>query len=136
MTASSSPSPIRWCGLPPPATSRRAPSCSSMNGNSVCRSAPSSRTDSSFTFRAMRCGALCLLGAIPALFITPAPDGTTRWYVLSDADGNALGEVMRAHIGERLSLTGHVVEAADLHEFRIDRQSAERVLAEASIVRP
>jgi hypothetical protein len=82
------------------------------------------------------CGSLCLLGAIPALFITAGPDATPRWYVLADTDGNALSEEMRAHVGERLSLTGHVVEAADLHEFRIDRQSAERVLAEVSIVRP
>jgi hypothetical protein len=78
------------------------------------------------------CGSLCLLGGIPALFITAAPDGAVRWYLLADADGNALDEAIRLHVGERLTLAGRVLEAADLHEFRVDRQSGERLLALAA----
>jgi hypothetical protein len=78
------------------------------------------------------CGSLCLLGNIPALFITRAPDGAIRWYVLADADGNPLDEAIRLHIGEPQTLTGHVLDAADLHEFRIDRKSADRLLTFAA----
>jgi len=78
------------------------------------------------------CGSLCLLGNIPALFITAAPDGPPRWYVLADADGNPLGEAIRLHIGEPQTLTGRVFEAADLREFRIDRKSADRLLTFAA----
>jgi hypothetical protein len=74
------------------------------------------------------CGSLCLLGNIPALFISPAAGGAIRWYVLADADGNPLDEAVRLHIGEPQNLTGHVFEADDLHEFRIDRASADRLL--------
>jgi hypothetical protein len=78
------------------------------------------------------CGSLCLLGNIPALFIIAAPDGTIRWYVLADADGNPLDEAIRLHIGERLTLTGREFAAPDLHEFRVDRQSGERLLTFAA----
>jgi hypothetical protein len=78
------------------------------------------------------CGSLCLLGAIPALFITAGPGSAPHWYVLADADGAPLGEEMRAHVGERLSLTGRIVDAPDLHEFRLDHRSVERVLAAVS----
>ena len=78
------------------------------------------------------CGSLCLLGGIPALFITTAKDGAFHWYVLADADGNALDEVIRLHVGERLTRTGHVFDAADLHEFRLDRPSGERLLTVAA----
>ena len=65
------------------------------------------------------CGSLCLLGGIPALFIATGADGVTRWYVLADNEGHSLGEGIRARIGERLTLTGHVMAAPDLHEFRV-----------------
>jgi len=65
------------------------------------------------------CGSLCLLGGIPALFIATGADGVTRWYVLADNEGRSLGEGIRARIGERLTLTGHVMAAPDLHEFRV-----------------
>lgn len=82
------------------------------------------------------CGSLCLLGAIPALFITSGNVGATRWFVLADVDGNPLGEEMRAHVGERLSLSGNVIDAPDLHEFRLDRRSTEQVVAAVEFVRP
>ncbi len=78
------------------------------------------------------CGSLCLLGGIPALFITSAPDEGLRWYLLADADGNALGEEIRARVGERLTLKGRVLEAADLPEFRIDPDSAAMLLTQAA----
>jgi hypothetical protein len=81
------------------------------------------------------CGSLCLLGNIPALFITPAadaPSSAVRWYVLADAEGNSLAEAIRLHVGEQLTLTGRVFDAPDLHEFRVDRQSDERLLSFAA----
>jgi hypothetical protein len=65
------------------------------------------------------CGSLCLLGGIPALFIASGADGVTRWYVIADEEGRSLGEDIRARIGERLTLTGQVLAASDLHEFRV-----------------
>jgi hypothetical protein len=74
------------------------------------------------------CGSLCLLGNIPALFISPAASGAVHWYVLADSDGNPLDEAIRSHVGEPQTLQGRVFDSADLHEFRIDRQSTERLL--------
>src|SRR5262249_34521524 len=78
------------------------------------------------------CGSLCLLGNIPALFIVSAPGAAMRWFVLADADGEPLDEVIRLHIGERLTLTGRVYDAPDLHEFRLDWKSVEQLLTIAS----
>ncbi len=66
------------------------------------------------------CGSLCLLGNIPALFVVEAQDGTTRWYILADDTGKALGEGLRARIGERLTLGGQVLDAPDLHVFQVN----------------
>ena len=77
------------------------------------------------------CGSLCLLGNVPALFI-PRGASPSPWYVLADADGNALDEAIRAHVGEPQTLRGHVYDAGDLHEFRIDRETADRLLSFAA----
>jgi hypothetical protein len=65
------------------------------------------------------CGSLCLLGGVPALFITTADDGIARWYIIADEGGGSLGEGLRARIGERLTLHGTVYDAPDLREFRV-----------------
>lgn len=65
------------------------------------------------------CGALCLLGGIPALFISRTAAGAMHWYVLADPKGDTLGEGIRDRVGEPLTLTGSVSDAADLHEFRV-----------------
>jgi hypothetical protein len=78
------------------------------------------------------CGSLCLLGNVPALFITHGASHANSWYVLADADGNPLDEAIRAHVGEPQTLRGRVYDAADLHEFRIDRETADRLLSFAA----
>jgi hypothetical protein len=78
------------------------------------------------------CGSLCLLGNIPALFIGRGAPGAAPWYVLADADGNPLDEAIRAHVGELQTLKGHVLDAADLHEFRLEQESVDRLLAFAT----
>ena len=74
--------------------------------------------------------AYVLAGVTAALVY--APDGAVRWYVLADADGEPLDEVIRLHIGEPLTLTGRVPDAPDLHEFRLDQKSVERLLPTAA----
>jgi hypothetical protein len=82
------------------------------------------------------CGSLCLLGNVPALFIPHGTASASAWYVLADADGNPLDEAIRAHVGEPQTLRGRVYDAADLHEFRIDRQTADRLLTFAAASAP
>jgi hypothetical protein len=66
------------------------------------------------------CGSLCLLGEVPALFVPSDPRDGPRWYVIADRAGASLGEGLRARLGERLILTGEILEAPDLHELRVD----------------
>lgn len=66
------------------------------------------------------CGSLCLLGDIPALFVAFDGGAGRRWYVIADRAGGSLGEGLRYRIGERLTLTGEVLDAPDLHELRVD----------------
>lgn len=75
------------------------------------------------------CGSLCLLGNVPALFIPFGAKQARSWYVLADPDGNPLDEAIRAHVGEPQTLRGRVHDAADLHEFRVDRETADRLVS-------
>jgi len=82
------------------------------------------------------CGSLCLLGGIPALFITRGNDKAASWFVLADAAGNPLDEAIRAHVGELQTLRGHVFDATDLHELRLDQASTDRLLQFAAATMP
>jgi len=66
------------------------------------------------------CGALCLLGNIPALFVVTQPDGSLQWFLLADKDGGPIGDAARALVGERVRLTGTLHRSDGLDIFQID----------------
>jgi hypothetical protein len=72
------------------------------------------------------CGSLCLLGAIPPLFVVHRPDGGIDWYVLGAPDGGPLPEEVRARVGEHITLTGHVRAADDLRVFEVAPEAVLR----------
>jgi len=71
------------------------------------------------------CATLCLDGALPALFVATAPVAGSAFLLLGAADGTRMPPALRARIGERVTLEGH-----------LERRGAMLVfLAEAETVR-
>jgi len=65
------------------------------------------------------CGSFCLFGGVPALFVTEATDGRTRWYVLAGADGGPVDEKARALVGQPVRLTGTIRRGDGLATFTV-----------------
>jgi len=63
------------------------------------------------------CGSFCLLGGIPALFVTRSGDGNLVWYLMAAPDGGPVGEGARALVGRPVRLTGTVSRSAGLALF-------------------
>lgn len=65
------------------------------------------------------CGSFCLYGGIPALFVTRAEDGSTRWYLMAAPDGGPVGDQARALVGHPVRLTGTIHRGDGLAIFAV-----------------
>ena len=68
------------------------------------------------------CGSFCLLGGIPALFVTKAADGGDRWYLMAAPDGGPVGDEARALVGQPVRLTGTIRRGDGLAIFAVSSE--------------
>ena len=72
------------------------------------------------------CAGLCLLGGIPALFVTRDAVGHGSTYrLLADESGAAMPEAASAHAGQFLTLTGTVTRLAGIDVFAVPRAALD-----------
>ena len=71
------------------------------------------------------CANLCLIGGVPAVFVSSGPVDGSTFFMLADAEGTALGERLYDLTAVLLSAEGEVEKRGDLHLFKIDLDSVE-----------
>ena len=71
------------------------------------------------------CAGLCLLGGIPALFVTRDAAGKVTYRVLADADGGAMADAAAANAGMFLTLTGKLRRLDGIDIFSVPRAALE-----------
>lgn len=67
------------------------------------------------------CAGLCLLGGIPALFVTRNAAGKATFRLLADADGGAMVDAASSHAGMFLTLTGKLRRLDGIEIFSVPR---------------
>jgi hypothetical protein len=72
------------------------------------------------------CGALCMLGGIPPLFVMRGAGPDPAWYIVADPQGGPLGKESASFIGDSLELSGRIVEAPGYRLFEIETLEALR----------
>jgi len=72
------------------------------------------------------CGALCLLGGIPPLFVVRGAGPDPAWYIVADPQGGPFGKDSASSIGDSLELSGRIVEAPGYRLFEIETLEALR----------
>jgi hypothetical protein len=70
------------------------------------------------------CAALCLLGDIPALFVT-REGGRLQYRLLADAAGAGMPALASTHAGQPLTLTGEVTRLPGIEIFAVPRASLD-----------
>jgi len=70
------------------------------------------------------CAGLCLMGDIPALFVTQEA-GHLVYRLLEDENGNAMADRASAHAGQPLTLTGEVMRYDGIELFSVPRASLD-----------
>ena len=71
------------------------------------------------------CANLCLIGGVPAVFVSSGPVDGSMFFMLADANGDALGDRLYDMTAVLLSAEGEVEKRGDLHLFKIDMDSVE-----------
>ncbi|MEP1209720.1 MAG: hypothetical protein ABJM29_00735 [Rhizobiaceae bacterium] len=71
------------------------------------------------------CANLCLIGGVPAIFVSSGPVDGSIFFMLADADGKALGDRLYDMTAVLLSAEGEIEKRGDLHLFKIDLDSVE-----------
>ncbi len=66
------------------------------------------------------CANVCLLNGIPPVLVTTAPVVGSEFLLLGNAQGKALPDALRDHVGILQRMDGEVVRVADLLVFRTD----------------
>jgi hypothetical protein len=69
------------------------------------------------------CAGLCLLGDIPALFVTRERSGALTYRLLADETGAAMADLASSYAGERLTLSGTVTRLDGIELFSVPRAS-------------
>jgi hypothetical protein len=72
------------------------------------------------------CGALCMLGGIPPLFVVRGAGPDPAWYIVADPQGGPLSKDSASFIGDSLELSGRIVEAPGYRLFEIETLEALR----------
>ena len=68
----------------------------------------------------LACANLCLIGGIPPLFITLSPNGRMSYFLLTDPQGNTLGDDLYAFVSRPVELEGVVKRRGNLLLFQVD----------------
>ena len=71
------------------------------------------------------CANLCLVGGVPAVFVSSGPVDGSTFFMLSDKEGNALGDELYDLTAVLLSAEGEVEKRGNLHLFKIDLDTVE-----------
>ncbi|NRB30608.1 MAG: hypothetical protein HRU27_08430, partial [Rhizobiaceae bacterium] len=71
------------------------------------------------------CANLCLIGGVPAVFVSSGPVDGTTFFMVADAAGNALGDELYDLTAVLLSAEGEIEKRGNLHLFKIDLDSVE-----------
>ena len=71
------------------------------------------------------CAGLCLLGNIPALFVTRDAAGHLTYRLLADETGAAMSEAASDHAGQFLTLTGRITHLDGIDLFAVPRASLD-----------
>jgi hypothetical protein len=72
------------------------------------------------------CAALCIRGGIPPMLVTRDEQRQETFYLLTDAAGRPLGEVIVPFIGDQVELTGELERIDDLLLLKIDSAPIRR----------
>jgi hypothetical protein len=71
------------------------------------------------------CAGLCLLGDIPALFVTRDAKGNLTYRLLADEKGQAMVEQASSHAGQFLTLSGTITRLDGIELFSVPRASLD-----------
>ncbi len=71
------------------------------------------------------CANLCLVGGVPAVFVASGKVDGASFFMLADADGNAISEQLYGLTAVLLSAEGAIEKRGDLHVFKIDLDSVK-----------
>ena len=71
------------------------------------------------------CANLCLVGGVPAVFVSSGPVDGSTFFMLADKEGNALGDELYDLTAVLLSAEGEVEKRGNLHLFKIDLDTVE-----------
>jgi hypothetical protein len=71
------------------------------------------------------CAGLCMLGDIPALFVTRDAGGKLTYRLLGDETGAAMPDIASAHAGQFLTLTGTITRLDGIELFSVPRASLD-----------
>lgn len=72
------------------------------------------------------CAARCLAGGIPPGLLTWDAAGKSRLYILTGPGSEAIGRQLVGFAGERVTLSGELVESGSLSYFRINPRQIQR----------
>lgn len=73
------------------------------------------------------CATLCIAGGIPPMFVTFDARGQRTYYLLTDAQGRALGRDILPFVADVVELTGMLEQRDDLLLLRIEPASIRRL---------
>ena len=69
------------------------------------------------------CANLCVIGGIPAVFVSSGPVNGSTFFLLTDADGNPLGDELYDLMALYIEAEGHVEQLDDLMVFKMELDS-------------
>lgn len=72
------------------------------------------------------CANLCLIGAVPAVFVTADPVAGSRFLLLAGADGGPLPAALLGRVGSPVTLQGEVERIGNVLVLRLDPAPARR----------
>jgi hypothetical protein len=71
------------------------------------------------------CANLCVIGGVPPVLVTTSPVAGTTFFLLGDADGNALDEWILDKVAVLVEAEGRVERRGDLHVFKLDTSTVK-----------
>ncbi len=73
------------------------------------------------------CAVLCIAGGIPPVLATSDANNISEYYLITDADGNAIHQDILPYIGKPSLLKGTVVQMEDWYQLQIDIQDIQEL---------
>jgi len=81
----------------------------------------------------LSCAIRCISGGIPPILVSPMPDGTRRYYFISDTKGQPVNDLIINYIGLPVKVTGMIKKVGDWEVIEI---SAESISLSANLSGP